>query len=235
MNIVKKTGTINTTSLKGRKIEWIVIHYTAGTTSKAGSALDLAAYYLSGKAAASSDFIVDDTAVVQYNGDIANRYTWGVGGSKYTSMSTPEGGRYYGKCKNSSCINIEVCSNKTNKKSLLASDTDWYFTDAEIELTVRLTRQLMEQYGIDAEHVIMHHHVTGKVCPNPWTVTPDRLSGWQDFQRRISAVNDTASAAEKSSDKLYCVQVGAFADRSNADKMLAEVKKKYPQAFISVK
>ena len=95
MTIVKKTGTINTTSLKGRKIEWIVIHYTAGTTSKAGSALNLAAYYLSGKAAASSDFIVDDTAVVQYNGDIANRYTWGVGSSKYTSMSTPEGGRYY--------------------------------------------------------------------------------------------------------------------------------------------
>ena len=221
MNITKKYGTVNTTAKLNRLIKWIVIHYTAGVTSKAGSALNLAAYYLSGKAAASSDFIVDDAAVVQYNGDILNRYTWGVGGSKYTTMSTSEGGKYYGVCTNSNCINIEVCSNKRNRNTLNATDTDWYFTDAELDNTAWLVRQLMEQYGIDAEHVIMHHHVTGKVCPNPWTVTPDRLSGWQDFQRRISAVNDTASAAEKPSDKLYCVQVGAFADRSNAEEKIS--------------
>lgn len=228
MTITKKTGTINTTALIGRKIEWIVIHYTAGTTSKPGSALNLVSYYLSGKAAASSDFVVDDTAVVQYNADILNRYTWGVGGNKYPSMSTSEGGMYYGKCKNSNCINIEVCSNKKNKKSLLATDTDWYFTEVEIELTAELVRQLMEQYGIDAEHVIMHHHVTGKVCPNPWTVSPDRLSGWYDFKKKISP--DTGDKAAK----LYTVQVGAFSEKSNADKMLAEVKKNYPSAFIKV-
>ena len=225
MTITKKLGTVNTTAKINRLIKWIVIHYTAGVTSKAGSALNLAAYYLSGKAAASSDYIVDDTAVVQYNGDILNRYTWGVGGSKYTTMSTSEGGKYYGVCTNSNCINIEVCSNKRNRNTLNATDTDWYFTDAELDNTAWLVRQLMEQYGIDADHVIMHHHVTGKICPNPWTVSADRLKGWYDFKAKL----------KPTADKLYCVQVGAFAKKSNAEKMLTEVKKKFPQAFIAEK
>ena len=222
MTITKKLGTVNTTAKLNRLIKWIVIHYTAGVTSKAGSALNLAAYYLSGKAAASSDYIVDDTAVVQYNGDILNRYTWGVGGSKYTTMSTSEGGKYYGVCTNSNCINIEVCSNKRNRNTLNATDTDWYFTDAELDNTAWLVRQLMEQYGIDADHVIMHHHVTGKICPNPWTVSEGRLKGWYDFKAKLTPT----------ADKLYCVQVGAFKSRTNAEKMLTEVKKKFPQAFI---
>lgn len=225
MNITKKYGTVNTTAKLNRLIKWIVIHYTAGVTSKAGSALNLAAYYLSGKAAASSDFIVDDAAVVQYNGDILNRYTWGVGGSKYTTMSTSEGGKYYGVCTNSNCINIEVCSNKRNRNTLNATDTDWYFTDAELDNTAWLVRQLMEQYGIDADHVIMHHHVTGKICPNPWTVSEERLKGWYDFKAKLTPT----------ADKLYCVQVGAFAEKGNAEKMLTSVKKTYPQAFIAEK
>ncbi len=225
MNITKKYGTVNTTAKLNRLIKWIVIHYTAGVTSKTGSALNLAAYYLSGKAAASSDYIVDDTAVVQYNGDILNRYTWGVGGSKYTTMSTSEGGKYYGVCTNSNCINIEVCSNKRNRNTLSATDTDWYFTDAELDNTAWLVRQLMEQYGIDADHVIMHHHVTGKICPNPWTVSEDRLKGWYDFKAKLTPT----------ADKLYCVQVGAFKSKANAEKMLAEVKRVFPQAFIAEK
>ena len=64
MVIKKKTSLINTSSLPNRKIEWIVIHYTAGTTSKAGSALNTANFFMSGTAAASSDYIVDDETVI---------------------------------------------------------------------------------------------------------------------------------------------------------------------------
>ena len=142
------TSTVNTTALANRKIEWIVIHYTAGTSSKDGKANDLAEWYKKGanpSNPASSDYIVDDKNIIRYNPDIANRYTWGAGGVKYSKMSTSEGGKYYGKCTNKNCINIEVCSNKTNAKSLSADDKDWYFTDSELSLTAGLVKMLMTE------------------------------------------------------------------------------------------
>lgn len=230
INIKMDTGTANTTVAKGRSIEWIVIHYTAGTSSAAGSAHNLAAWFRAGANPAnpaSADFIVDDENVVCYNPDIANRYSWGAGGVKYTKMSTSEGGRYYGKCRNSNCINIEICSNKKNRKSLSANDTDWYFTDSELTLAAELVKHLMKTYGISADHVIMHHQVTGKLCPAMWTHSEAELEGWRKFQKMFS------SEASKSEEMFY-VQVGAFSSRENAEAYLAEVKEKYPGAFIKV-
>lgn len=228
INIKMDTGAANTTVAKGRSIEWIVIHYTADTSSAAGSAHNLAAWFRAGANPAnpaSADFIVDDENVVCYNPDIANRYSWGAGGVKYTKMSTSEGGRYYGKCSNSNCINIEICSNKKNRKSLSADDTDWYFTDSELELAAALVRQLMAEYKISADHVIMHHHVTGKLCPAMWTHTEAELADWRKFQKMFS------SKTSKSEEMFY-VQVGAFSSRENAEAYLKTVKKDYPGAFI---
>ncbi|MCD7777354.1 MAG: N-acetylmuramoyl-L-alanine amidase [Clostridiales bacterium] len=190
INITKYTSTVNTTVKSNRSIEYIVLHYTAGTTSKSGSAKSTAAYFMGGSAGGSADFIVDDSNIIQYNPDIKNRYCWSVGGSKYTSMSTSEGGKYYNKCTNINSISIEICSNKSNTSSLLASDTDWYFTEAAVANAVELTKYLMEQYGIDSDHVIMHHHVTWKVCPNPWCVNESRLSQWKNFKAQLETEVD---------------------------------------------
>ncbi len=40
----------------------------------------------------------------------------------------------------------------------------------------------------------MHHHVTGKVCPNPWCVNQSRLSEWQKFKQRL--VKDSVKEAD---------------------------------------
>ena len=63
------TCTVNTTVAAKRSIDWVVIHYTAGTSSAAGCANSLAEWYKKGANPAnpaSSDFIVDDETVVQY-------------------------------------------------------------------------------------------------------------------------------------------------------------------------
>ena len=240
LKIKMNTGTINTTILTKRSIEWIVIHYTAGTSSAIGRAMDLTEWYKAGanpNNPTSSDFVVDDGTVVQYNPDIANRYTWGAGGSKYTTKYTSESGKYYGICKNSNCINIEICSNKTNKKSLLADDTDWYFTDAELALAAELVKHLMHEYNIPADHVIMHHHVTGKLCPAMWTHNDAELEGWRKFQKMLGCdASESTPKPESTPDnqKLYYVQVGAFKSKENADKYLETVKKDYPNAFIKI-
>jgi N-acetylmuramoyl-L-alanine amidase CwlA len=64
LNITKKTSTTNTTSLPNRSIKYIVIHYTAGVTSKAGTAASTASYFSNASVKASADFIVDDGTIV---------------------------------------------------------------------------------------------------------------------------------------------------------------------------
>ena len=94
MEIVKKTSTVHTSRYANRPIQYLVIHYTAGGTSRKGTARNVASMF--GNPAnrdASADFIVDDAECVQFNGDIRNRYTYAVGGGL---QGNPGGGKFYG-------------------------------------------------------------------------------------------------------------------------------------------
>ena len=203
-----------------RSIEWIVMHYTAGVTSKYGSASSLAEYFATRKDNCSADFTVDDVEVVQYNPDIKNRYSWHCGGNKYAT----KGGKYYGKCTNANSIGIEVCSTNSTGKMQNANDKSYSFTDAVVKNTEELVKYLMKEYNIDADHVIRHYDVTGKPCPGVigWNKESGSEEKWEKFKASISNCGNTK----------YFVQVGAFSNRENAEKYLEEVKKVYPNAFI---
>ena len=217
LKIINCFGINNTNYLPNRKIEWIVIHYTAGTISKGGSALNSANGAKSGGLNTSAEFYVDDTSVVQYIQDIKNRYSWSVGGAKWDKKYTSLSGVYYGKCTNQNSINIEICSNKTNKKSLDAEDPDWYFTESELKLAAALVRKLMKEYNININHVIMHHHVTGKLCPQMWCLNENKLSQWEDFLTLVNGqkVNPVIVENNKTTEKVvntsYVVTVTAAA------------------------
>ena len=188
MNIKPCYSTTSLTYLPKRTIKYIALHYTAGTASKAGTALGTAKWFANGanpKNPASSDFIVDDRDIVQYNKDIENYYAWCVDGTKYTNPTTSLGASLYGIATNKNTISIEICSNKKNTKSLNANDTDWYFTDAELDNTRELVKYLMKKYNIPIERVIMHHTVTGKLCPAMWTHNETELKGYYDFLKSI--------------------------------------------------
>ena len=219
MKITNKFNMKNTAELRGRKIEYIVVHYTAGVTSKPGSAASTANYFATTTNEVSSDFIVDDTAVVQYNGDIENRYTWHCGGSKYNN----KGGSFYGKCTNRNSIGIEVCSTNSTGTVTNANDKFWSFTDAVVENTAELVRYLMEKYHISADHVIRHYDVNGKPCPGiiGWNIDSGDNSKWREFKSKISG--NTAIYNDKK--VLYRVrkswadaksQIGAFENLDNA-------------------
>lgn len=188
MNIIQRTSTVHTGSLRGRAILYIVLHYTAGTRAKTGTARNVAAMFANpNNRAASADFIVDEGEIVQYNGDIQNRYTYAVGGNAYSVRYTPLAATLYGRCKNSNSISIEMCSVKVNTSSLGAEDADWSIPAAVVDKAVELTRYLMQKYNIPAERVIMHHHVTGKLCPQPWCLNTKRLEQWEAFKARLNA------------------------------------------------
>ena len=227
MTITNKFSTVHTTANANRDIKYIVIHYTAGVTSKAGSAINTADFFRTTTTQVSADFTVDDTAVVQYNPDIKNRYTWHCGGNKYAT----KGGSLYGICKNSNSIGIEVCCNNSigpkNGKMPDANDASYSFTDAAVANAEWLVKRLMAEYNIPADHVVRHYDVTGKPCPGiiGWNADSGSEAKWQAFKQAISGTAVSASAK-------YYVQVGAFAEKSNAENFLRGAQKKYPDAFI---
>ena len=226
MTITNKFSTVHTSAKANRSIEYIVIHYTAGVTSKTGSAVNTADYFRTTSTQVSADFTVDDTAVVQYNGDIRNRYTWHCGGSKYNT----KGGSLYGICKNSNSIGIEICSTNSTGKMQNANDKSYSFTDAAVANAEWLVKKLMAEYNIPAERVVRHYDVTGKPCPGiiGWNADSGSEAKWTAFKQAISGGAVSAAAPK------YYVQVGAFSSRENAEKYLDEVKKTYPDAFIKV-
>lgn len=193
LTIQKRTAITNTTLSPGRKILYIVEHYTAGTTSKAGAAANTASWFMQPKAAASADFIVDDLNIVQYNPDPANRYCWAVGGGKYSG--TKGGGTLYGVVTNKNSISIEICSTNSAGKVTATNDKYWSFTDAVLQNAEKLTKYLMEKYGIDADHVIRHYDITGKSCPGiiGWNAETGDESKWRAFKARLTASSGTAS------------------------------------------
>lgn len=176
LNIRQRTSTANTSVKYNRPIEYLVIHYTAGGTSRSGTAWNTAYMFAHNTRPASADFIVDDTDIVQYNGDIKNRYTYAVGGKL---QGNPGGGKFYGKCKNYNSISIEICSSNRTGNMKYPNTKDWYFTDAALNNAIKLAQYLMEKYNIPANHLIRHYDVNQKLCLPMYEtelLTPD---GWK--------------------------------------------------------
>lgn len=189
MNLIMDTGTHNTTAT-ARTIKYIVIHYTAGTTSKRGAARNTAAWFKNPKAGGSADYIVDDEEFVQYNPDPKSRYCWAVGGSKYDT----HGGSLYKVATNRNCVSIEICSTKQG---------DVYtFTAAVVNNAIELTKYLMQVYGVDADHVIRHWDVNGKPCPDVYGWNPDTGSNaeWGVFKSRIGGSVQTVTIEPKQAE-----------------------------------
>lgn len=159
-------------------IEYIVVHYTAGSTSRPGSALKIAQRFNDSSRQASADFVVDDTNIIQYNTNIIHFYSWAVG--------TPKKGV---RCSNKNSISIEMCSTFTGKmdNGTYANDPGWSFTGAVVDNTVELVRRLCKEYGIPKERVIRHFDVSGKKCPGVigWNPESGSEEKWEEFLSKI--------------------------------------------------
>jgi N-acetylmuramoyl-L-alanine amidase CwlA len=88
-------------------------------------------------------------------------------------------------------------------------DTDWYISEATINNAIELTKYLMDKYKIPADNVIMHHQVTGKLCPQPWCLNESRLNGWYDFKKKLTNSSDVV-------DKIIKISINAKIDEYKA-------------------
>ena len=146
---------------KGRgKVWYIVIHYTAGASSVAGSAKKARNVFENREA--SADFCVDDETIIQVNPDTDRYYCWAVG----------DGQGKYG-ITNSNSISIEMCSNLRKCTSAkVPNHSGWYISDETLENTLKLVRYLMKKYNINKDHVVRHYDASRKACPG--------IIGWND-------------------------------------------------------
>lgn len=170
-----------------RTPQYLAIHYTAGASSKPGSAQNV--YNVFTQRSASADFAVDDRDMVQFNPDINNYYCWAVGDTKNKYSS---GGSLNGKATNKNTISIEVCSNlKSGTSSAAANHSGWTFTEATLDNAVKLAKIIMKKYNIPIERVIRHYDITGKLCPG--------VVGWND--EAIYDANGKVTKDKSNSDK----------------------------------
>ena len=177
--------------LQNREIKYLAIHFTAGGTSKVGSARNVRNVFLSREA--SADFAVDDAEMVQFNPDINNYYCWAVG-DKLSAGSG--GGSLYGKARNSNTISIEICSNcspRTNVALNHSNHDGWSFTEKELDNAVRLAKILMKKFSIPIDRVVRHYDITGKLCPG--------LIGWNDAPEVYDKTNGKRIVGAKNNSR----------------------------------
>ena len=184
-----------TTQATNRRIEYIVIHYTAGVTSEPGSSVSAADYFCQTEAETSADFIVDDAIVVQFNPDLQNRYTWHCGRSKKEESRRG----VLSLCTNQNSIGIEICSENLKHQVTYPGDKEYYFTEAALKNAAVLVGSLMEAYDIDISHVVRHYDVTGKECPGVrgWFGTAEESSEWLKFKDRAVIERDRLIEADR--------------------------------------
>ena len=120
---------------QGKPIQYIVLHYTAGSKTAEGAAQANCIYFGREKVGASAHYFVDDGYTVFNSVDEADT-AWHAGNWNINTRS----------------IGIEVCTNGA-------------YTEKEIETLTQLVQQLMAKHGIPASRVIRHFDANGKHCP----------------------------------------------------------------------
>lgn len=186
--IVIVDGHINThiTHSANRPIKYIAIHYTAGSTSKKGTALSTRNVFL--KRSASADFVVDDETIVQINPDLINYYCWAVGDKKNVYSG---GGSLYGKATNKNTVSIEICSNlKKGTSAAMPNHAGWYFTEKSLDNALKLVRYLMRKFNVPKSNVVRHYDISGKLCPG--------IIGWNNSN--VYDANGKVTAKKSDSD-----------------------------------
>ena len=162
LTIVDNLTTVNYSNRANSK-KYIVIHYTAGTVDNGSAAKTNTNYFKSTNRGASAHLFVDMNPIV-YRCVPDDLVSWHCGTT---------GTYYHSYCRNSNSIGIEVCSYMENGV--------YNFKDATIQNAIKLTRYLAKKYNIPRSNIVMHWHVTHKICAAPFITNGKPNKRWENF------------------------------------------------------
>ena len=116
-------------------------------------------------------------------------------------------------------------------------DPDWKVSDKALEVTIDLCVDICQRNGIKrlnftgdkTGNLTMHKWFAATACPGPYLESKFPYIA-QEVNRRMEA-----TSAPQGEEIIYRVQVGAFAEKANAERQLDKVKALgYNDAFIAV-
>ena len=169
----KPCNTANYSSRGGARIQYIVIHYTAGNGDTAAGNCS---YFANGSRGASAHYFVGEDGIFRSVPD--KMRAWHCGGAAVYK---------HPYCRNANSIGIEMCSRKN-------ASGEYYIVSSVVEQTIALTRYLMGVYDIPPERVLRHFDVWAKSCPAPFVKYPAQ---WQAFKKRLTESGEDAMTGEE--------------------------------------
>lgn len=185
----------NNNSYAGQVPKYIVIHNTDNYAAGADAHAHAKAQHDGNFSGYSAHVFVDDKEA--YQALPYNRGAWHVG--------VNYGGRLFGVCSNHNSIGIEMCVQSG------------YNYEKAFQNTVNVCKQLMKQYGIDADHVLQHYDVCAKNCPSAIRTKGD----WNRFKQLIGSSETVIVEKYYRTRKTWedsKSQIGAYKSLANAKK-----------------
>jgi len=185
----------NNNSYAGQVPKYIVIHNTDNYAAGADAHAHAKAQHDGNFKGYSAHVFVDDQEA--YQALSYDRGAWHVG--------VNYGGRLFGTCNNHNSIGIEMCVNAG------------YNYEKAFRNTVNVCKQLMKQYGIDADHVLQHYDVCAKNCPSAIRAKGD----WNRFKQLIGNSETVTVETYYRTRKTWedsKSQIGAYKSLENAKK-----------------
>ena len=158
---INKNYISNKNSYENNDPHYIVIHNTDNFNQSADAKAHARAQNDGNLSGMSAHYYVDDSGV--YQALPHSRGAWHVG--------VNYGGKLFGTVNNRNSIGIEMCVSAG------------YNYEKAFQNTVTLTKQLMQELRIEADHVVSHYEVCAKNCPSRIRAHGD----WGRFKRMIGS------------------------------------------------
>lgn len=125
---------------------------------------------------------------------------------------------------------------------------DWHVSDAALESLIALCVDICQRNGIEglnftgdkSGNLTMHKWFAATLCPGPYLESKFPYIA-EEVNKRLQEARDDNQPQEQESaptdvDTLYCVQLGAYRVRANAEAQLERVKAAgFTDAFITTK
>lgn len=169
----KPCNALNYSSRNGARIQYIVVHYTAGNGD---TAQNNCTYSANGARNASAHYYVGEDGVYQSVPDSLK--AWHCGGTSVYK---------HPYCRNANSIGVEMCSRKN-------ASGEYYIVNSVVTQTEELVKYLMQKYSIPIANVIRHYDVWDKACPEPFVRHPGQ---WQRFKADLAKGVDEPMTAEE--------------------------------------
>ena len=183
-------GSNYTAGRGGNSIRYIVIHFTS---NDGDTAQNNCSYFAGANRQASAHYFVGNDGIYQSVQD--KDKAWHCGGTSVYKH------KY---CRNANSIGIEMCSR--------ISKGHYVIDSAIVDMTVELTRYLMNKYNVPLENVIRHYDVWDKDCPEPFVRNPEQ---WINF-KNILKEDEPMTADEKKEFSELKTMLNNVADKQKA-------------------